>query len=256
VSGPAQIKLTNRKRKRPVALRLTDVLREEILGCEPGVFLGREPDLLKKYGVSRPTFRQITRMLQQEQLLAVRRGSAGGYYTSSPALETVGRAATNYLRRRHTTPEHLHQAASLIAAVLARQAAMSENEAARAELAAHRRILSANLDRRRESAELMADEMLFGAKVAQLADNPALELQLSILYQVAFEQMRIDSRPMDPEGQRAFHIVRIRLADAILDREPEVAAALSQRATELVGRWSIEQSLPLSDEERPLQRSA
>jgi DNA-binding FadR family transcriptional regulator len=255
VSTLARAKPLNAK-KRPVALRLTDVLREEILDREQGYFLGREADLLERYKVSRPTFRQVTRMLQQEQLLVVRRGKSGGYYTASPALETVGRAATNYLRRRHTTPAQLHQAASLIAAVLAREAATSDNEKARAELAAHRRMFAANLERQRDSIELMHDEMSFGAKIAELAGNPALELQLSILYQVALEQMRRDHKPMAPDSQRAFRVFRIRLADAILEREPEIAAALSLRATELVGKWSIEEGAPAKAHKQRVRRSA
>src|ERR1700683_4326848 len=84
-------------------VRTAAKIREAILRRKEGDYLGSEEDLIARYGVSQPTLRQTARLLEQEQLLSVRRGQGGGYYVRRPIISVVARAAASYLRAQHVT---------------------------------------------------------------------------------------------------------------------------------------------------------
>src|SRR5215475_11381751 len=78
-----------------------DILREEILSRASESeewLLGSEDDMIRTLGVSRPTLRQAARMLEQEELLVVRRGIGGGLFGRRPTAEAVSHIASVYLR--------------------------------------------------------------------------------------------------------------------------------------------------------------
>jgi DNA-binding FadR family transcriptional regulator len=220
-----------------VANKITDLLREEILAHEDGYFLGSEEELLERFNVSRPTFRQTARMLEQEQILVVRRGLGGGYYTRAPSIETVARSAATYLRSRRTTERQLVEASKAAAVVLTEQAARSDDEEGRRELARCLDAMRANEVAEGDFFEYHLLEMQFGAAIARLADNPALELFVASLYRVALQEAQQVLMRDRPDRRRDWRQLRIRLAEAILAREPEVAVALSTRAVQALLVW-------------------
>ena len=57
----------------------------------------REATLTEQFGISRPTFREAFRVLETEQLIAVRRGARGGASMHAPAAAMVARYAGFYL---------------------------------------------------------------------------------------------------------------------------------------------------------------
>lgn len=73
-------------------------LRRIALDAKEGDFLGSEPELMQKLGVSRPTLRQVLRLLEYEQMVDVKMGPRGGCYASRPKIGNVVRAAANYLQ--------------------------------------------------------------------------------------------------------------------------------------------------------------
>jgi len=81
-------------------LVVADALREEVLQLPSGTFLGGEEDLAGRLGVSRPTVRQAVRILQQEELLEVRRGPNGGIRTRQPTAAVATHMVGVYLRSR------------------------------------------------------------------------------------------------------------------------------------------------------------
>jgi GntR family transcriptional repressor for pyruvate dehydrogenase complex len=84
--------------------RATNRLREQVLALDAdGVFLGSEDDLQARLGVSRPTLRQVARILEREQLLTVRRGAGGGLFSRRPSGQAVADMAAVYLRSVRTT---------------------------------------------------------------------------------------------------------------------------------------------------------
>jgi len=77
--------------------RVATILREQILSIDENVYIGSEGDLKKEVGVSLPTLRQATRMLEYEELLTIKPGKGGGYFTRRPTIETAMKSASQFL---------------------------------------------------------------------------------------------------------------------------------------------------------------
>lgn len=73
---------TRKPRTKPNITTAASALREIIWSAAEGQLLGSEEDLTAMLGVSRPTVRQVARLLEREGLLKVRRGVNGGYFAS------------------------------------------------------------------------------------------------------------------------------------------------------------------------------
>ena len=74
----------NRLREKPQ--QIADELRRLIVSGElsEGDSLGHEPDLVERFGVSRPSFREALRILEAEGLITVVRGVRGGVVVHEP----------------------------------------------------------------------------------------------------------------------------------------------------------------------------
>lgn len=64
---------------------------------EEAIYLGSEADLATEVGVSLPTLRQAARMLEYEELLTIKPGKGGGYFTRRPTIETAMKSASQFL---------------------------------------------------------------------------------------------------------------------------------------------------------------
>jgi DNA-binding FadR family transcriptional regulator len=69
-------------------------------GWPVGTFLGSEPELMERYGVSRAVLREAVRLLEHHDIAAMRRGPGGGLFVSEPGLDTVSDTVALYLDRR------------------------------------------------------------------------------------------------------------------------------------------------------------
>jgi GntR family transcriptional regulator, transcriptional repressor for pyruvate dehydrogenase complex len=212
---------------RPTGARLAaDRLRERIMELEEGAYLGSEDDLSKFLGVGRHTLRQTARLLEHERLLKVKRGVRGGYYAIRPDVDAVADAAAIYLRSRSASTPDLYTAAAVLDVELARLAAISANEDARARLAdLEHRLRGATVTDRNLLAEL---EQEFRDCVFALAGNAFIELMLRIQARLAHRPPRL-SQPDDPQRTRDHQERRARLAAAILDRDPDMAMLIARR---------------------------
>ena len=83
VKRPPLVKTTS------TADRVAIILRERILTMDEEVHIGSEADLAAEVGVSLPTLRQAARMLEYEELLTIKPGKGGGYFTRRPTMETA-----------------------------------------------------------------------------------------------------------------------------------------------------------------------
>ena len=70
-------------------------LRRQIIRGElaQGDALPTESDLMVRFGVSRPTLREAFRVLESENLIAIRRGARGGARVQPPDREVAARYA-------------------------------------------------------------------------------------------------------------------------------------------------------------------
>ncbi len=225
-----------------LAGNMADALRDEILACEDGAFLGSEADLLERFKVNRLTFRQTARLLEQEQILTVRRGPGGGYFARKPGAGVTRRAVATYLRSRGITSGQLSSAVNDVSCGLVRCAALSKDVHGREhdDLAALRakiqNVRATDIDR----SEVRTVDIEFGKCVAKLAANPALELFFSSLYFTVLQQIHLSTTPRILTRRIAWRALRLRLADAILAGEPEVAEALTIRSNNVVLEWRAE----------------
>jgi GntR family transcriptional regulator, transcriptional repressor for pyruvate dehydrogenase complex len=78
-------------------------LRQLILESEDGDYLGSEDNLIEWLGISRPTLRQATRVLEHDQLLTIKRGVGGGFYVRKPTIHSVARATAIFLSVQKST---------------------------------------------------------------------------------------------------------------------------------------------------------
>ena len=105
---------TTRSREKPE--QIADELRALIVSGQlaEGESLGREPDLVERFGVSRPSLREALRILEAEGLITVVRGVLGGVIVHQPSERMTARTAALVLQSRNVTLGDVHQARSLI----------------------------------------------------------------------------------------------------------------------------------------------
>ena len=111
-----RVPTTKRSRSREKPEQIADELRALIVSGElaDGESLGREPDLVERFGVSRPSLREALRILEAEGLITVVRGVLGGVIVNQPNERMTARTAALLLQSRNVTLGDVHQARSVI----------------------------------------------------------------------------------------------------------------------------------------------
>lgn len=107
---------------------IADQLRSSIVRgvLKKGDALPTEVELVKQFGVSRPTLREAFRILESESLIVVRRGSRGGVLVCSPETSVAARDFGLLLQMSGTTLTDVYEARKVFepaaAELLARRA--------------------------------------------------------------------------------------------------------------------------------------
>ena len=221
---------------------ITDRLRKDVLARAEGEFLGKEEEMLARYGVSRPTFRQSVRILEQEQLIEVKRGTVGGYYARKPGIQAVGRLAATYLQSQGTSRDHFYEAGEAAYVKMIRLASLSQDEVARRSLSAHCEKLKQSDVLAQSFEQFNEEDLAFLACLHRLGGNPALELFVKVMYLIAID----DEDPTAPifvaqiERRVPWRRMQLRLAEAVLNRESEIAEALVKRMSPMLKQWADE----------------
>jgi GntR family transcriptional regulator, transcriptional repressor for pyruvate dehydrogenase complex len=203
-----------------------DILREEILShSNDGQewLLGSEDDMIKMLGVSRPTLRQAARMLEQEQLLVVRRGIGGGLFGRRPTAEAVSHTASVYLRSQGATYRDLIGTQLLLGTECARLAALNPDREARDHLRDFYK------ERVRDRDHVSAQDFVhhtvdFQRRVADLAGSPALRLFVDVLMDLSQGSAPIQRIYGDHDKQIQTFKSHEAVADAIAEGKADLAA--------------------------------
>jgi DNA-binding FadR family transcriptional regulator len=212
----------------PTVHNVVVALRERILAMDSEhAFLGSEPDLCADLGVSRPTLRQAVRVLEQEQLITVRRGVNGGYYTRKPSPEAVAEFASVYLRSVHASAADLSRAQGVITLetiVLAMERGSDAELQSLVDFVAEYQAKSRSGERR-WFHEVTID---FNLLLADIARSPTLGLFTNILGTLGVMPLRLDAFATEKRRDevRTFHR---KLADAIARRDADRALALARK---------------------------
>ena len=94
---------------------IADQLRSSIVRgvLKDGDALPTEVELVKQFGVSRPTLREAFRILESESLIVVRRGSRGGVLVSAPETSVAARDFGLLLQMSGTTLADVYAARTI-----------------------------------------------------------------------------------------------------------------------------------------------
>jgi DNA-binding FadR family transcriptional regulator len=83
-------------RRRSASEEVAEGIRQFIAEhrLEPGDRIGREEDLVERFGVSRPTVREAVRLLASSHLVRVSKGPGGGIFVAATPEQGIGRTLT------------------------------------------------------------------------------------------------------------------------------------------------------------------
>ena len=161
------------------SLVAAQIRKQIVLGeLAEGDLLPSEPEMIKRFGVSRPTLRQAFRILETEHLITVQRGSRGGTTVLRPATKLATRYLSDLLRHRKTTLGDVLTARLMIEPAAVVQLARSHDADAI-------KSLSALVDEQRAAedgaaATKAADQ--FHVRLVELAGNPVLAQYCKLLH--------------------------------------------------------------------------
>jgi GntR family transcriptional regulator, transcriptional repressor for pyruvate dehydrogenase complex len=183
---------------------IADELRSRIVRgvLKKGDALPTEVELVKQFGVSRPTLREAFRILESESLIVVRRGSRGGVLVSSPETSVAARDFGLLLQMSGTTLADVYEARKVVepaaAAMLTRRASAADIE----ELKGAAGALAVLVNEGTENADLRewsAATFRFHDLILERCGNTTLSLVGAVLREVVTRHMeRVVASASDP----------------------------------------------------------
>lgn len=222
-----------------------DALRRAVLAAPgPGVFLGSEEQLIQALGVSRPTFRQAAKLLRHENLLEIKRGMGGGFFTRSPSSDAVTRMAAIFLNAQGTSMRQINDVVSPLQTTAACLLARNPDRAVRARL---RDFLVEQRQAEQAGSGLRPVRRMiaFERLLVELAGNPAISLVMGVIFDLVRDARRVQSLHT-PERIAAYDLFQTRLAQAVLEGDAEMAELLCNRHSEESRRWLPDDRIELS----------
>jgi DNA-binding FadR family transcriptional regulator len=210
------------------------------LAAEDGAYLGSEGELIERLSISRPTLRQAAKVVENDQLISVRRGVNGGFYAARPDARHVIKMPAMWLRLQSATLQQMNRASMLIFPETAAEASGCQDET----LVAALRVFHDAVDERMRRGEGQRDtvraEVYLSELIARMSGNPVLILFNDISYtfgllgrEFSFYRASIDRRQTWLSMQKAY-------CGAILSGDAEAARLLSQRRGHLIDTWITE----------------
>ena len=225
--------------------QVADELRRLIVSgaIADGESLGREPDLIERFGVSRPSLREGLRILEAEGLISVIRGVQGGVVAHRPDHRLTARTAALVLQTRNVSLADVSDARTIIEPAAVRLVASARNRKACA------RDLRALID---AQEHVIDDPAAFGPANARfhnelvaMAGNQTLTIVAEMLYEVVSRAVIAVSQVALPEESVAIRRrgvrSQIRLVSLIEAGKADEAEAHWQTHMGVVGRVMLGQ---------------
>ena len=235
----------NEMRTREKPQLIADELRALIVAgkLSEGDSLGHEPDLVERFGVSRPSLREALRILEAEGLVTVVRGVRGGVVVHEPHGRMTARTAALLLQARNVPLADVFQARGILEPIAAKTiATMRGRRAAIKELRALIREQEAAID---DPERLGAANAAFHERLVALAGNQTLGIVAEMLNEILARAVTAVSRADAVVGSLAVRRRGIRSQERLLELLEEgddVAAEAHWRAHMLaVGRMMLGQ---------------
>jgi GntR family transcriptional repressor for pyruvate dehydrogenase complex len=187
-SGPA------RARVREKPQQIADELRWLIVSgrLSEGDSLGHEPELVERFGVSRPSLREALRILEAEGLISVVRGTLGGVVVHQPDERMTARTAALVLQARNVSVADVYEARTLIEPAAVRiVASLRSRRAAVAEL---RQLIAEELRLIADSEAFAPANARFHERLLGLAGNRTLAVVAEILTEIVEQAVKAFSK--------------------------------------------------------------
>lgn len=206
--------------------RVATVLRERILSMDEEIYLGSEAELAAKVGVSLPTLRQAARMLEYEELLTIKPGKGGGYFTRRPTIETAMKSASQFLSPRDLNSDDMFMDA---ADPIVQQILLGAVKCKDKVLINQLKLFVENQHAMGEKSRLSPD---YSFKIsadlitllAQMSNNILLELFARILWNEISVSHTAGTSEENQQITLANHTTRLGLAEAVLTKNKDKAA--------------------------------
>jgi len=236
-------KRKNAAREKPQLI--ADELRSLIVNGElsEGDSLGREPELVERFGVSRPSLREALRILEAEGLITVLRGVRGGVIVHEPDERMTARTAAMLLQARNVSLADVFEARALLEPVAAKTIAAMRR---RGPIVKELRSLIAQEEDTIEDPEAFGVATAdFHERLVSLAGNQTLSIVAEMLNEIVARAVTAVSKADDVQGSLAVRRRGIRSQQRLLellDAGDEVAAEEHWRAhMAVVGRVMLGQ---------------
>lgn len=210
-------------------------LAELSLAGDSGRYLGNEGELLARLSVSRPTLRQAAKMVANDRLIDVRRGSGGGFYASRPDAADSVRTLARYLRLRGASLIDVMAVAGPVGEEAAVLAAGCGDPALRERLADFGR----RIDDNDTPAALVRAEGELARTLAEMSGNAAIELVMAIGYSFGLDEQRVRFYA-DPADRAHARELQHALVHAVLSGDAEVARLMMRRRSMTIRTWLAE----------------
>lgn len=197
--------------------RIAMELRERALAAKEGELLGSEEEFCALFGISRPTLRQATSLLRQEEILEVRRGINGGYYARRPTFDGIARLAGTYLRTNSASLDDIDDALDALTPFIITSVIKSGKSYRFAEFTVDATGVS--------EEQLIASQLRFYALLNELTDNFVIQIIQAIIYKFGETVPRVGAQA-DVAGRLKFLKMRVALAKALVAGDAEKAIPL------------------------------
>jgi GntR family transcriptional repressor for pyruvate dehydrogenase complex len=208
-------KRTTGAREKPQ--QIADELRGLIVSGQlaEGDSLGHEPDLVERFGVSRPSLREALRILEAEGLITVVRGVRGGVIVHAPDQRMTARTAALLLQARNVSLADVFEARNLLEPIAARALATARGR--RAAIKELRVILRDEEDAIDDPERFGVANAAFHQRLVSLAGNQTLSMVAEMLNEVVVRAVIALSRRDDVLGSPAVRRRSVRSQLRLLD---------------------------------------
>jgi DNA-binding FadR family transcriptional regulator len=163
---------------------IADELRNAIvLGeLDEGDSLGHEPDLIERFGVSRPSLREALRILEAEGLISVVRGVQGGVIVHRPDQRQTARTAALVLQARNVPLADVFEARTIIEPAAVRLIAGSRQR--RRWAAALRELIEDEIQAMDDPEKFGIANAQFHVELVSMAGNQTLTIVAEMLNEI------------------------------------------------------------------------